>query len=599
MRLLVPALLLAATPVVAQGLDRHPWSGAVEAAGRHFAVETNTFPELAASLRDRLERSYALFEDRFGPLEDRARRAMRVALFRTQGEYLELGDGVAGAVGHFDAALDRCALAWRGDTDIVGWPIAVHEACHHYLRRRHPDACLPSWYAEGIACYFEGLQDPTSGEFGVSRLRLRHAKAALALDQANLALVLRSTAHVRNGRLEMENFSSSRFYALAWSVVHFLATDARYRDGFRRFELRLFATRGAPAFAAARAQRILLEECGDLGELDREWHAHLARTVMPPEADRPPVYRWELTSANPFVRFSGLRNLEGVTMTPGLRAAVLRCASDRDLVVRTEACRRLALAMDADAVPSLVTALRVGDAELRRIAIPALARADARDAVPLLVKEREHRDLALRTLAAIRDPIAFPSLRAAVVDVSLPASVRARCAAALAVDEEAVPELTVAAGDDAVAVRAAARASLLRLGRSFDVDTGTARVHRANEQARLALGLPASEAAPGEALFAVGPEEEQEAIDRLRSLLRDPLAPDRDKVRACVRLAAAGSRRSVPLLQRLCLPRHSDSVRLEAVRALVRITGETRGYEPGQPASDREAVFRAWARDVG
>jgi len=54
---------------------------------------------------------------------------------------------------------------------------------------------------------------------------------------------------------------------------------------------------------------------------------------------------------------------------------------------------------------------------------------------------------------------------------------------------------------------------------------------------------------------------------------------------------------AVPLLQRLCLPQEEDRLRLEAVRALVRITGETRGYEPGQRATAREAALRAWAEE--
>mgnify|MGYP007097269366 CR=1 FL=1 len=40
-----------------------------------------------------------------------------------------------------------------------------------------------------------------------------------------------------------------------------------------------------------------------------------------------------------------------------------------------------------------------------------------------------------------------------------------------------------------------------------------------------------------------------------------------------------------------------EALRLAAVRALVRITGEYRGFEPGQPARDREAAYRAWIEE--
>lgn len=392
-------------------LDRHPWSASVESVNRCYVVETNTFPELADALAAQLERAYTFFQDRFGPLEGRDRRRMRVTLFRTRREYLEHGGGVEGAIGHFDAALDRCALVWRGETGETGWPVAVHEACHHYLRRRHPQYTPPSWYGEGIACYFEGLLDPTTVR-DVSRLRIHAAQAALRAGAGRLEPLLGARARVDRGKLELRDFTPTRFYGLAWSLVHFLATDARYRDGFRRFELRLFAAHAHADARESHARRLLEEECGDLALLERRWLAHVRALPLPPAPAAAPVYAWELGSPRAYVRFAALRRL-GADLPPDLRPGVLGAQGDGDLVVRKEACRVLARHMDQDAVVGMILSLDLGDEELKGVALKALALPGATMAVPRLLRETEDRIYAVRALAEIGDPRAFPPARRA------------------------------------------------------------------------------------------------------------------------------------------------------------------------------------------
>jgi hypothetical protein len=80
-------------------------------------------------------------------------------------------------------------------------------------------------------------------------------------------------------------------------------------------------------------------------------------------------------------------------------------------------------------------------------------------------------------------------------------------------------------------------------------------------------------------------------------VLEDASAPARDVREACRKLAEARAHEALPALKRLCRPHVDESVRLEAARALVAITGETRGFEPGQGARDREAAYRAWSEE--
>jgi HEAT repeat protein len=551
-------VFLAGVALGGGALDRHPWSAAVESSNRYYVVETNTFPELGAALAAQLERAYAFFQDRFGPLEGKGRRRMRLALFRTRRGYLEQGDGVKGAIGHFDAALDRCALVWRGETGETGWPVAVHEACHHYLRRRHPQYTPPSWYGEGIACYFEGLLDPTTTR-NVSRLRIHAAQAALRAGDARLEPLLMARARVECGKLELLDFNPTRYYGLAWSLVHFLATDPRYRNGFRRFELRLFASRPGADARESHARRLLKEECGDLERLERHWRVWLRGLPLPPPPTAAPVYAWELDSPRAFVRFSALRRLR-TDLPPDLRPGVLRAQKDGDLLVRKEACRVLARHMDRDAVVGMILALDLGDEELKEIALKALALRGARMAVPRLLRETDDRIRAVRALAEIGDPRAYPALRDALGDPLLPAGLRARCAAALAEDPDAKVVLDLALRDREPAVRSAAQTAL---GRRKDAS------------------------APA--------ERRRASVSRNVRILNDPTATLAQQCLACRMLGVAKADTAVPLLQRLCAPCYPDRLRLAAVRALVRITGESRGFEPGQGAREREAAYRAWA----
>jgi HEAT repeat protein len=562
MRALLVWLLMAG---VAASLDRHPWTEATEAEDGCFVVETNTFPEVAKEIAAHLRRAQVFYEDRFGPLE--GARPMRLVLFRTRDEYLRFGEGVSGAVGHFDGALDRCALIWDGTLGETGWPVAVHEAAHHWFRRRHPDARPPSWYGEGIACHFEGLLDPLA-EDGAARLRVRAAQAALEEGEAKLDLLLASRAQVRTGRLVLDGGEAdapglppTRFYGLAWSLVHFLATDARYKSEFRRFEMRLFAARPHPGMEETLARTLLAEECGDLKPIEERWHEHIRALAEPKPAPVAPVYGWELASKNPYVRYGALRRLGGMPLPKDLRPGVLLCLQDTDLAVRAAACRSLAGSMGEDAVAGMMEALDLGDADMKDAAMRALAFPGATAAVPRLLEEKQDRLGALRALATIGDARSNHLLAAALEDPLLPAGLRARCAETLAKFAEATPHLRAALADASPAVRTAARTGL--------------------DRAATAAAAPA-------------PPLDPSKLKRLLAILEDPSVDRRD---ACKELGRARAEEALPALKRLCRVQVEERVRLEAARALVAITGETRGFEPGQGASAREAAYRAWAEE--
>jgi len=570
--LLVFAAALPAAP------DRHAWRDRAVVRTARFWVETNAFEESARSLGSALEAVRPLFEDRFGPLPAGRREPMRVLLFRTREEYAQIGGGIEGALGHFDSAEDACSLAWRGDEGDAGWPIAVHEACHHYLWRRHGRVALPSWYGEGIACWFEGASD----EAGVSRLRAHTARAALEAGELELERLLLTPSEVRAGRIQVRGYTPARYYAIAWSLVHFLATDPGTRAGFRRFELRLFAQRAPAHEILARARDLLEEECGDVADLERRWREHVGALADPVPPPPPPVYPFELASESAHARFLALSRVRRTGVSPDLREETVARLVDPDVIVRTAAVDAIAGAMGPDAVPALVAALDAGDRALKTAALRALAHPCASAAVPRLLVESDDRDAALSALASIGDARAHAALRAAVSDARLSPATRSACAAALPPVAGVLPDTS---SDEEASVREAAREALLRLGASCDAPGPISEpLALAREIDVFLRARPARAGAQPEAgePLAIG-------------ALSEPRAPDGVKWAACRLLGLAGSRAAVPALRRLCRYDRPDALRLEAVRALVRITGETRGFSPGQQARAREAAYRAWA----
>ena len=562
MRALVLCLLAAGLPAGEPPLARHRWSDAVEIRSRHYVVETNTFDEVARSLTARLDDAYTLFEDRFGVLTGRAARPMHIKLYRTSEEYMALAEGVKRAVGHFDAAKDRCAFAWRGGPRGTGWPIAVHEACHHYFRRKFPHLTIPSWYSEGVACYFEGLQDETTRN-GVSRIRVRTARTALKDGAADLDRLLDARARVVAGELRIEAYKPVRYYALAWSLVHFLATDPHYNKAFRRFELRLFRSAPFQATQPGYAKKLLMQECGDLLALEGAWHRHLEKLPPPVAPKTPPVYAWELNSQKAWVRYAALRRLIGGEIPRDLMPGVRRCLLDPDMIVRTMAVKVIARHMNEGIAAEITPSLDVGDAALSRATLQALAHPSARPALPRLLRETEDPRRALEALASIGDPRGYRALREGLLNLELPSSTRARCAGALGHHGEDLLYLRLATDDPARSVRNAAQAALLRLGK--DVSAADLR----------------------------------DFIDvkTLLETLEDRSVRERPKAHACALLGMAGDKAAIPVLRRLCAPRHDDRVRLAAARALIKLTGETKGFRPGQSAREREAALRRWAAD--
>ena len=315
-----------------------------------------------------------------------------------------------------------------------------------------------------------------------------------------------------------------------------------------------------------------------------EWRKHIDALPQPPEIVAPAVYRWDLASEHAYTRYSALRNLQRARLPMPVIDRVYVALDDSDVIVRTEATRLFEQQARADgdwpkSVPAiLLRSVDAGDPGLKRAALGALAHPDMSAAVPHLMAETDEREARVYALARMNDVRTFPVLRKAALDLNIGPRARSACIRTLASDPDARDVLMRATGSPERGVRRLARAALMRLdGRLADVE---------DRQAKNASD--AALAAATEAVHMGGTR----AIVRIAL---DPSARSIDRVHACLLLGTMRSRDSVPALRRLCRPGIDSAVRLEALRSLVRITGETQGYRAAQRARDREAVFRRWA----
>jgi hypothetical protein len=180
--------------------------------------------------------------------------------------------------------------------------IAAHEGWHQYTQRVFRDG-LPTWLEEGIASYMEGHR--WAGATPVflpwaNMERYDQLRAAAAEDRLpSLAEFI-----VSRGAIGQAEEAGLDFYAQAWLVTHFLASERRQgltrlltdaADGRLRRVVRA-ATRDRGAITAgADIQRVLFEAYfGDLAAAEAEYERFLTAVVAPGgrsdvAAGRPPA----------------------------------------------------------------------------------------------------------------------------------------------------------------------------------------------------------------------------------------------------------------------------------------------------------------------
>ncbi len=261
----------------------------------HFAIRTNSSPELLEYYATLLEGYYSLMDDRFGisPSPSLRRMKMAVNIYKNRREFQRYGEVPAGVAGFFSPN-DKSLNFYHdyAEADISNW-VSLHECTHLLTFLIDPQYVPQIWVNEGVADYFgsaEIVKDPKREKLTITPGRL----------QTDRVLTVQQAIAEKNDikledlfKITRDEFHAFQ-YAHAWSFVYFLNQTPKYKKGFDRFFKDLytlakgieFETINYASFAGgtgkqvapAEIRRVLLKSLGvkDTETLEKEWKAYIA-----------------------------------------------------------------------------------------------------------------------------------------------------------------------------------------------------------------------------------------------------------------------------------------------------------------------------------
>jgi hypothetical protein len=265
----------------------------------HFAIRTNTSPELLDYYANLLETYYSLMDNRFGinPSPSLRRTKMAVNIYKNRKEfqeYTKVDPGVAGFFSPGEQSLNF--FHDYAESDISNW-VCLHECTHLLTFLIDPQYVSQIWVNEGVADYFGSAEitaDAKRGKLTIAPGRLQTDRV-LTVQQAIQAgndIKLEDLFKIK--RDEFQAFQ----YAHAWSFVYFLNQTPKYKKGFDRFFKDLYSLAKGIKFevidyasfsggrgkqvAPDEIRRVLLSSLGvkDTAALEKEWKDFVAKVPV-------------------------------------------------------------------------------------------------------------------------------------------------------------------------------------------------------------------------------------------------------------------------------------------------------------------------------
>ncbi len=257
---------------------RQTWDEAWEWDTTHWRIRTNTTEEIAKELGELLEQAYVEYGKFHGksPRED---VKMKMYIFKGFEDYREFCTKnnceqfiVAG--GFSNSSQNYCCGYMRGGLSVQSClSVVLHEAAHLFHDRTFFVA-TPSWYAEGVATYFEGgkwygsqyVHDP------ISYSRLFFLKNAFSKNTHKpLADVVGGSTF---SSLAVSANDTALFYSESWALYYFLnhTTSEDIRTKFKDFKTKLYDRSFTQAYegeACLTAFKGIFGE--DLAPFEQEW----------------------------------------------------------------------------------------------------------------------------------------------------------------------------------------------------------------------------------------------------------------------------------------------------------------------------------------
>lgn len=231
---------------------RSQWENAYQEETVHYVVKTNASEELARELGAVLEVAYGELKKFYGAEPELKKgEKMAVYAYRSFEDYRKYCVENK-ATDHLNAA----GFARSDSNVVVGYDkmqntqmllrTMVHEAAHLYYFRVRPWGRAPSWYAEGMASYFEGFQwRENRWQFDFQNAT-RVSFIKKALHEGKLIPWKEFFDAEAVYLINNDSEKALTFYAQAWSLLYYLKSTSTKAYQDRLAEFSNYVDKGTP-----------------------------------------------------------------------------------------------------------------------------------------------------------------------------------------------------------------------------------------------------------------------------------------------------------------------------------------------------------------
>lgn len=211
------------------------WVNRYKLETKNFAFEYTIDPDVMQRYADMLEVYYANFTKEWGISKPPKLGKLKVCFYHDGPTFHEVGGAPQGVIGYF-----RFVQPWELNfyydrlDEALTQDVLFHEANHYLTQLIDTKFVYPSWVNESLAEYYGASE----WDGDAKKMKLGH------LQEGRLA-VIQDAARQNEWqkleeliRLEQRMFDATH-YAWGWSLVHFLITNPKTGDAFKKFYLGL------------------------------------------------------------------------------------------------------------------------------------------------------------------------------------------------------------------------------------------------------------------------------------------------------------------------------------------------------------------------
>ncbi|NJN14128.1 MAG: hypothetical protein HC813_00185 [Planctomycetes bacterium] len=212
---------------IAQMKERQLWRNHIHVKTRTFEFRTTLPDDIFAEFQDLFE-TYFDFFSKFWRIRPSTRFGKPVIhIYHDEETYYQVSGAPRGAVGYYVPTTRQLHFYYDREHRDFAIDVMFHEGNHMLTHMVNEKVHYPAWLNEGMAEYFGASHwDPETKTMELG-----------GLQSGRLAALI---TYIENGQwmgIEtlMKSGATLELYSWGWSLCHFLMTDARYSDKFKRY----------------------------------------------------------------------------------------------------------------------------------------------------------------------------------------------------------------------------------------------------------------------------------------------------------------------------------------------------------------------------